>query len=179
MRPNSKRMRMIMSSRTSDRKDSTPRDCCAAGFSVRLMSLVGQSLLSHDGLKSCDVRCWSDSCRKIAGPRMQRSAKSCHMRCSKPSYRLFNPLIGGDEQGPRDHEAERLGGLEVDHQLELRRLPYGKLSWLGTLQNLVHIARRPPKQVVIIRRIGDQSAGLDVLAEGSRRPCRPMQYSRV
>src|SRR5258705_6692471 len=40
------------------------------------MSLVGQSLLSHDGLKSCDVRCWSDSCQKIAGPRMQRSAKT-------------------------------------------------------------------------------------------------------
>ena len=39
----------------------------------RSMSEPGQSLLSHDGLKSCDVRCWSDSCQKIAGPRMQRS----------------------------------------------------------------------------------------------------------
>src|SRR3954453_11256239 len=37
------------------------------------MSESGQSLLSHDGLKSCDVRCWSDSCQKIAGPRIQRS----------------------------------------------------------------------------------------------------------
>ena len=37
------------------------------------MSQLGQSLPSHDGLKSCDVRCWSDSCQKIAGPRMQRS----------------------------------------------------------------------------------------------------------
>ena len=41
-----------------------------------------------------------------------------------------------------------------------------EVARLGTLQDLVHIVRRPPKQVVIIRRIGDQSAGLNVLAEG-------------
>ena len=35
-------------------------------------------LPSHDGLKSCDVRCWFDSCQKIAGPRMQRSANTRH-----------------------------------------------------------------------------------------------------
>src|SRR6266446_2202074 len=50
--------------------------------------------------------------------------------------------------------------------MKLRRLLYWKLARLGTLQDLVHIARRPPEQVIIIRRIGDQSAGLDVLAEG-------------
>src|SRR5215510_2195695 len=44
-------------------------------------------------------------------------------------------------------------------------LLYRELTRLGTLQDLIHIARRPPKQIVIIRRIGDQSAGLDVLAE--------------
>src|SRR5262252_5695868 len=44
-------------------------------------------------------------------------------------------------------------------------LLYGELTRLGTFQDLVHVARRPPKQVVIIRRIGHQSAGLDVLAE--------------
>src|SRR6266480_2166131 len=50
--------------------------------------------------------------------------------------------------------------------MKLRRLLYWKLARLCTLQDLVHIDRRPPKQVVIIRRIRDQSAGLDVLAEG-------------
>src|SRR5947208_1735001 len=45
-------------------------------------------------------------------------------------------------------------------------LLYGKFARLGTLQDLVDIARRPPKQVFIIWRIGKQSAGLDVLAEG-------------
>src|SRR5260221_7843726 len=50
--------------------------------------------------------------------------------------------------------------------MKLRRLLYRKLAPLGTLQDLFPIAPRPPKQVVIIRPIGDQSAGLDVLAEG-------------
>jgi hypothetical protein len=34
----------------------------------------------------------------------------------------FNHLIRPRKQRPRDGEAERLGGLEVDHHLELRRL---------------------------------------------------------
>src|SRR5258705_5088598 len=37
----------------------------------------------------------------------------------------FNHLVGLREQRRRNVEAERLGGLEVQHQLELRRL----LDW--------------------------------------------------
>jgi hypothetical protein len=56
----------------------------------------GQSLPSHDGLKSCDVRCWSDSCQKIAGSRMQRSVfqqNSLVIRSSRPHRRT--PAIRG------------------------------------------------------------------------------------
>ena len=52
---------------------SAARTCRSAAFRSGRMSAPGQSLPSHDGLKSCDVRCWSDSCQKIAGPRIQRS----------------------------------------------------------------------------------------------------------
>ena len=35
---------------------------------------------------------------------------------------LFDHLVGAREQRRRHVEAERLGGLEVDHELELDRL---------------------------------------------------------
>jgi hypothetical protein len=33
-----------------------------------------------------------------------KGARTCHLRCSKPSYLLLNQ-IGADEQDLRDHEA--------------------------------------------------------------------------
>src|SRR5262245_47437336 len=53
--------------------------------------------------------------------------------------------------------------------MKLRRLLYWKLARLGTLQDLVHVARRPPEQVIIIRRIGHQSARIDILAKAKNR----------
>ena len=69
------------------------------GIFPRPLTAAGQSLPSHDGLKSRDVRCWSDSCQKIAGPRMQRSvfaaAKQPVIRSSRPHRRT--PAIRGTE----------------------------------------------------------------------------------
>src|SRR6266699_588690 len=38
-------------------------------------------------------------------------------------------------------DPERLGGLEVDEQLELRRLLDGEIGGLGALEDLVHVGR--------------------------------------
>jgi hypothetical protein len=38
-----------------------------------------------------------------------------------------------------DRQAEGLGGLEVDHQLELRGLLYGEIGRLRPFQDLVHV----------------------------------------
>ena len=42
-------------------------------------------------------------------------------------------LIGGVQEFVRDAEAERLGGLEVDRELERRRLLDRQLGWIGAV----------------------------------------------
>ena len=55
------------------------------------------------------------------------SPKSGHQR------RLFDHLVGAGEQRRRHGEAERLGGLEIDHQLELGRRLHRQVGWLLAL----------------------------------------------
>jgi hypothetical protein len=44
---------------------------------------------------------------------------------------LRDNLIRAQEQRRRDRQPKRLGGLEIDDQLELRRLLDGKIARLG------------------------------------------------
>src|SRR5262249_3658312 len=54
---------------------------------------------------------------------------------------------------------QRLGGLEVDHQLELRRSLDRNIGWLGTFQNLVHIRGGAPAQVGNVRAVKHKPPG--------------------
>src|SRR5262245_45511881 len=45
-------------------------------------------------------------------------------------------LVGKGEKAVRHREAERLGGLNIDNQLELGRLLHRQLGWLGALEHL-------------------------------------------
>lgn len=51
---------------------------------------------------------------------------------------LLNYVIRPGQDRWRDGDAKRLGGLKVDHELELGRLLYRKVGAIGTLQDLVH-----------------------------------------
>src|SRR5512144_3014119 len=78
---------------------------------------------------------------------------------------LLDDLVRSQQQRLWDREAERLRGLEVDYQLELGRLLDGQLGGPGTLEDLVHEDRRAPPDVVDVRAVAHQTAGLDVLPE--------------
>jgi hypothetical protein len=45
---------------------------------------------------------------------------------------LFDHLVGEGEQG-RHGQAKRHCGLEIDGELNLGRLPRGKLGWIGAM----------------------------------------------
>jgi hypothetical protein len=56
-------------------------------------------------------------------------------------------LLGAGKQYPRDHEAESLRRLEIDHKLEFRRCLHRKIRRLGAAQNAAHILRCAPELV--------------------------------
>ena len=73
---------------------------------------------------------------------MPLCAKSGLMQCSKSS--LFNHLVGQLLQMQGHIKAERLRGLEVDHQLELGGRLNRQLAWFLALEDSIDIRRRTP-----------------------------------
>ena len=55
------------------------------------------------------------------------------------AWNSLNQLISLCDEERRHFETKRLGGLEIDHQLELRRLLDGQVGGLGALEDLVHV----------------------------------------
>src|SRR5262249_57858781 len=57
-------------------------------------------------------------------------------------YTLLDHLVGALYEGLRNREAEGLGGLQVDHQLEPAGLLHGEVTGPGAFQDLVHVDGR-------------------------------------
>jgi hypothetical protein len=55
---------------------------------------------------------------------------------------LFDHPVGNGEQPWRDAEAECLGGVEVDHELELRRLLEWQIRGLGPFEDLTGVVMK-------------------------------------
>ena len=59
---------------------------------------------------------------------------------------LLNDLVRPPQERRRDREPERLGGLEVNHQLELCRLLDGQVTGFCALEYLVDVLRGAARQ---------------------------------
>jgi hypothetical protein len=66
----------------------------------------------------------------------------------------------------RDHEAERLGGLEVDDQFVFRRCLHRQVGRFLALEDTIDVASRAAELVVQVRPVGDEATGCGVVAAG-------------
>jgi hypothetical protein len=75
-----------------------------------------------------------------ARPRKPGESECCSQELAAlVEHALLDELICPDQHRLRDREAERLGGLEVDDQLELRGLLHWKIRRLCAPEDSVHI----------------------------------------
>src|SRR5262245_15042484 len=79
--------------------------------------------------------------------------------------RLFDHLVGALLEKPGDVEAERLGGLKVDHQLVLGRRLHRQVGWLLALEDAVDVTSRPAVRVDYVRSIREQAAAASEVRE--------------
>src|SRR5437762_645144 len=87
-----------------------------------------------------------------------------HTRGPNPFARLPNHLIRLEEEGRGEGEAERLGGLEVDNQLELMGALHRQVGRCGAFQDFVHKDRRALALVVSRHAIAQQDPRRGIVA---------------
>src|SRR5262245_17397008 len=94
-------------------------------------------------------------------------ANRYHMQRSKryASISLFDHLVGAGEQRRWHVQAERLGGAQVDHQLELGRLQDRQLAGLCALEDAAGIDAGLAVRVLDAGAIAHQAPGSGVLAQ--------------
>src|SRR5262245_9346630 len=63
----------------------------------------------------------------------------------------------------RDLEAERLGGLHIDHQIEHQRLLDRQIGWFSAFQDLVDVRRGATEDVETVDPVAHEAACIDVL----------------
>jgi hypothetical protein len=78
---------------------------------------------------------------------------------------LFDDFVGSREQCSRHFEAERFGGLDVEHGFVFRRSLHREVGWFLAFQDAVDVGGGKPIQRGLINPEGDQSAFGDETAE--------------
>src|SRR6266481_2756098 len=81
-------------------------------------------------------------------------------RRGRPAAWSLDHLVRAREERLRNRQPQRLRGLEIDNQLELRRLLHGQVARLGTAQDFVDVGSGAPELVRQARPIGHEKAGL-------------------
>src|SRR5262245_59864034 len=71
-------------------------------------------------------------------------------------------LVRSSQKRCGNREAERLGGLEIDREIELRRLLHREIGWVRAFQDLVDVRGGPAPQVWRACLVGHETAVDDI-----------------
>src|SRR3979490_721390 len=72
---------------------------------------------------------------------------------------LFDYLVGGGQERFREGDAERLGGLEIDDQLDLCDLLYREVRGFFALENAAGVNTDLAVRIKTVRSIAHKTAG--------------------
>src|SRR5262249_54089270 len=81
-----------------------------------------------------------------------------------PSTPSLDYLVSTQQKRLWNRQAERLGGCNVDDEIELRRLLDRDVARLRATQNLIDITSGAPEKVQKVRSIGHQTSRFDPLS---------------
>ena len=81
------------------------------------------------------------------------------------ALRLLDHLVSGRQQRFRDGEAEKLGRLKVDDELELGRLQHRQVGGLGAIEDIAGIDTCQTLTVQGIGSVAHQSASYDKITD--------------
>src|SRR5438874_2999737 len=100
---------------------------------------------------------------RTRSPRNRDPSPDSAQRNSRANQgRLFDHLVGADEQRLWHRQTERHGRLEVDHQLEFGWLLDRQVGGCRTLEDLSDRTTELPLNAGEARAIANQAAGTDV-----------------
>jgi NitT/TauT family transport system substrate-binding protein len=128
---------------TLDNKYSSCRRCSPCSTAPTRRRTASAIPIAPAGTR-CRRRSSTSTCSRSRWTSTRSTpTSSCRRRNRRDRpNRSFDHLVGALQQRLRDGQAESLGGLQVDQELELRRLLYRELAGFGTLEYLVDVNSR-------------------------------------
>jgi hypothetical protein len=93
------------------------------------------------------------------------SPNQTFIACPNQDVALLDDLVRPQQQRLRNRDPERLGRLEVDDQLELRRLLDGKVGGFGALEDPIHVGGGLPVGIENARPVRHETPGLHTLPD--------------